>query len=297
MTAIAKTSFVPLAGAQPRQISTRLGVVEVAETGRPDGPLHVALHGAMGGWDQSLLLARSLLDDDARVLSVSRPGYLGTPLASGASPEAQSDLVAALLDELGEDAAAVIAISGGGPCALAFALRHPERCRRLVLVSTCAGVNEARIPLRFAFMKLFARLPGVPSYFRRKALSDPGRLLRKSVLNEEHRLSMLGDERTMALYTALVGSMFENMVGRLAGTDNDIRITRSVELPLDRIAVQTLVVHGTADEQAPFEPHARRLSREIPGARLLAVEGGEHMTLFTHRQLVGEAVRGFLAEA
>jgi len=36
-----------------------------------------------------------------RVIAVSRPGYLGTPLADGETPEAQADLYAALLDTLG----------------------------------------------------------------------------------------------------------------------------------------------------------------------------------------------------
>lgn len=295
MSSLYENLTSPLAGAQPRRIDTPLGAVEYLESGGPDGPLHVALHGAMGGWDQSLLLARSLLPEEARVLAVSRPGYLGTPLASGVSPEGQADLLAALLDALGADKAVVLAISGGGPCALAFALRHPGRCSRLVLVSTCASVNTVRIPLSFSAKKLLARLPGVPAYFRRKALADPAKLLKRSVRDEGSRARMLADERSMALYIALVGSMFENMAGRLAGTDNDIRITRSVELPIARIAAPTLVVHGTDDERAPFEPHARRLSQEIPGARLLAVEGGEHMTLFTHRSLVRDAVREFLS--
>jgi pimeloyl-ACP methyl ester carboxylesterase len=40
----------------------------------------------------------------------------------------QADAVAALLDVLGIRTAAVMAVSGGGPCALQFALRHPQRC-------------------------------------------------------------------------------------------------------------------------------------------------------------------------
>lgn len=289
-----KTGYGPLDRAAPQSASTPLGAVEYVSSGGSAGPLHVALHGAMGGWDQSLLLAGSLLDEEARVLAVSRPGYLGTPLRAGKSPEQQADLLAALLDRLGEDKAFVLAISGGGPCALAFALRHPSRCRALVAVSTCGTVHRAPIPLSFLFKKALARLPGVPGYFRSKALKDPARLLERSVRNAESRRRMREDTAAMTLYTALVGSMFEDMTQRLAGTDNDIRITRTVALPLSQIATPTLVVHGTADAQAPFEPHARLLASEIPGARLLAIEGGEHMTLFTHRTQVSEAVRSFL---
>jgi pimeloyl-ACP methyl ester carboxylesterase len=41
------------------------------------------------------------------------------------------------------------------------------------------------------------------------------------------------------------------------------------------IAVPTLVVHGTDDPLFPL-PHGEALAREIPGARLLALEGMGH---------------------
>ena len=42
----------------PTIIKTRRGPVEYAEYG--EGPAVLALHGAMGGYDQSLLLARTI---------------------------------------------------------------------------------------------------------------------------------------------------------------------------------------------------------------------------------------------
>ena len=75
----------------PAMIETRLGRVECAVSG--EGPAILLLHGAMGGCDQSLLLGRSALGNSGfRFIAVSRPGYLGTPLASGKAPEHQADL-------------------------------------------------------------------------------------------------------------------------------------------------------------------------------------------------------------
>lgn len=85
--------------AAPTIINTRLGKIEYAEYG--NGPAIIALHGAMGGYDQSLILARTIGESGYRYLAVSRPGYLGTPLSSGKTPEQQADLCAALLDILG----------------------------------------------------------------------------------------------------------------------------------------------------------------------------------------------------
>src|SRR5688572_25188150 len=117
----------------PVCLTTTLGAVEHVVAG--EGAPVLALHGAMGGWDQSLLLASTLDLTRFRALALSRPGYLGTPLAAGRTPEAQADLYAATLDALGVARTAVIAVSGGGPSAIRFALRHRERCWALVLVS------------------------------------------------------------------------------------------------------------------------------------------------------------------
>src|SRR5204862_4630668 len=45
--------------------------------------------------------------------------------------------------------------------------------------------------------------------------------------------------------------------------------------PLSSIAAPTLVIHGTADPMFPLE-HGEALAEEIPGARLLRLEGAGH---------------------
>ena len=45
--------------------------------------------------------------------------------------------------------------------------------------------------------------------------------------------------------------------------------------PLSSIAVPTLVIHGTADPMFPLE-HGQALAEEIPGARLLTLDGAGH---------------------
>ncbi len=274
--------------------STKRGPVEYATLG--DGPAVLALHGAMGGYDQSALLARTIGEAGYRFVCVSRPGYLGTPLSSGRTSDDQADLCAALLDELGVCEAAVMAVSGGGPCAIQFALRHPSRCWGLVLVSTCSGTIADRVPFAFQIMKVLARVPGFPAFMRRKAQRDPEASSRRSIADPAVRARTCRDPVAGPLLAALTQSTMDRMVLRLPGTENDIAITRRTDYPLERIAVPVMVVHGTADRIVPFKPHAEGFRQRVPGVEMVIVEGGEHVAIFTHRAQVRERVTGFLRQ-
>lgn len=278
----------------PRVVQTRLGPVEYADSG--GGPVVLALHGAMGGYDQSALLARTIAPAGCRVLAVSRPGYLGTPLGGLAAPEGQADLCAALLDALGIGQAVVMAISGGGPCALHLALRHPARCRGLVLVSTCSGRIGTRLPLAYHVLTLLARFPVLAGWMRGKDTADTEQAARRSVSDPAARQRLLSDPESRELFEALIASTADRLAERLPGTRNDVAVTRSREYPLEAITVPTLVVHGVGDPHVPYEQHGAALAARIAGARLLAVEGGEHACIFTHRDMIRQGVHRFLAD-
>jgi pimeloyl-ACP methyl ester carboxylesterase len=287
-------AYTPVAAAtEPTLLTTARGPLEYVETG--EGPAVLAVHGAMGGHDQSLLLARTIGEAGYRYLAVSRPGYLGTPLRSGRTPEEQADLFADALDALGVRRAAVMAVSGGGPAAIEFSVRHPDRCWAIVLVSTCGGIIDTRIPSSFHLTKLLMRSSWLARTMRRKVARDPDRAAARSIPDPIVRARTLGDPETGPLFSELQLSTLDRPALRLAGTENDIAITRSTEYPLERIATPTLVVHGTADSVVPFA-HARTLATRIRGAELLAIDGGEHVSIFTHREEVRTRVTRFLRE-
>jgi fermentation-respiration switch protein FrsA (DUF1100 family) len=80
----------------------------------------------------------------------------------------------------------------------------------------------------------------------------------------------------------------------MPGTENDIAETRRpLAYPLERIAAPLLAVHGTADAMVPFA-QARALAARVPGAELLAIDGGEHVSLFTHLDAFRARVGTFL---
>jgi len=279
---------------EPKVVNTRQGLVEYAEYG--EGPAVIALHGAMGGYDQSLLLGRTVGGDGYRYIGVSRPGYLGTPLACGKTPEQQADLCAALLDTLGIDSAAVVAVSGGGPCALHFALRYQQRCRCLVLISTCGGKVDTPIPFSFKLTMLLVRLPGFANAMQKKALANMEQMVNRSISDPVVRARTLQDPEAGPLFMELIESTCDRMDQRMPGTANDIAITRTIDYPLEKIAVPVMIIHGTEDKMVPYTQHAKTLEARIPGAELLTIEGGEHVSIFTNREQVRERVVRFMNE-
>jgi pimeloyl-ACP methyl ester carboxylesterase len=128
-----------------RVIQAARGSIEYGESG--DGSPVLGIHGAAGGYDQTLLLGRLLLGRGCRVIAPSRFGYLNTPIPEDSSIGAQADTYACLLDALKVDRVTVVAISAGGPSGLHFVLRHPERTAALVLVSAISygGTPEAEV--------------------------------------------------------------------------------------------------------------------------------------------------------
>jgi pimeloyl-ACP methyl ester carboxylesterase len=273
--------------------STSLGTIEYADSGT--GPNLLLLHGAMGGFDQGMLLGRSAVGPNGfRFVAVSRPGYLGTPLRAGAAPERQADLCAALLDTLSIRQTAVIAISGGGQCALQFALRHPERCGALVMISACSAPLSVPLPLAFYLMKLVAHIPAAGAAMRRKVARDPDRAARRPIPDPALRASTLKHPEAGRLLQELQLSTLEQMAARMPGTENDIHQSRRPFVySYERVGAPVLVIHGTGDEAVPFA-HAEALASRVPNAELLAIEGGRHVSLFTHMDVIRPRVRSFL---
>jgi pimeloyl-ACP methyl ester carboxylesterase len=281
--------------APPRVVETQRGAVELADFGAGDAVL--CLHGAMGGYDQGLLLGAVLGEPGYRYVCPSRPGYLGTPLARGRTPEEQADLYAALLDALGIEGTAVMAVSGGGPSAVHLALRHRDRLAALVLVSCPAQPTANRPPLRFRLFPLLLRLPGFARSLERKAAEEPEAMAARSITDPELLARTIRNADAWTLLRQLQTSTMTRMRERLEGTFADAAVAAERTYPLEQVQVPTLVVHGTHDPGLPIDRHGEVSAARIPGAQLLPLAGGGHAAIFSHRDEARARTTAFLRAA
>jgi pimeloyl-ACP methyl ester carboxylesterase len=269
--------------------STPFGPIEYATVG--EGPPVLVAHGIGGGYDQGMLVTRLTDDRPFKIISVSRFGYLRTPLGPYTTPVQQADAYAALLDTLGIDRVAMVGISAGGTSALHFALRHPDRCWALISI---AGVTQ-RLVHQFsrsaqAFISLVNRDLGL---WTLTALAEE-RLYSVYNVTPALRRSLAAQPEKLEVLRAILFSF--PMDHRRAGFSNDMANFPLIpRLPVERITAPTLAVHGTADTVVPFS-HSRFLADNIPNARLLSIEGAGHLAIVTHKEQALTAVMDFLRD-
>jgi pimeloyl-ACP methyl ester carboxylesterase len=189
-----------------------------------------------------------------------RPGYTGVDLVADA---------VGVLDAYDVPAAHVVGVSGGGAFAQVLALDFPDRVRSLVLISTTAATPGDRglPPPTEAFMEFVATAE--------VDWSDP-----ESVIDYQVGYSRMlaGDQRPFdePARRTLVRRDVERATN-IASLQNHDAIAEGerAQRPLAAITAPTLVIHGTADPMFPPR-HGESLASEIPGARLLVLEGAGH---------------------
>jgi len=125
-------------------VDTPITAIEYYRTGQGN-PILIS-HGITGGPDQGLGLAKCYIGGEYDLIAVSRFGYLGSPLPKDSSPDAQADVYKHLIDKLGIDKTFIFGNSAGGTSAIKFALKYPDRCLGLILVSSIVPSKVKSVP-------------------------------------------------------------------------------------------------------------------------------------------------------
>jgi len=269
-----------------RVIKTAKGRIEWSLSGH-EGPFVAGIHGGPGGYDQIAALYPALFDKGFRILAWSRPGYLRTPLKVGKTFGEQAGALAALMDALKIEKLAVMAFSAGGPVALEFALRYPERLTALILesaVSRCYVINPENVEENLLYSRLMFNDPVV--WICNLLAKHRSENLLKSVIEIESTLGeqqvedlvsrIMNDPKKERILIGLIKSMSPASLRRL-GLANDLeQLERLEDLQLERIRTPALIIHGIHDSDVPFS-HAEFAAKSIPRAELLSIEDGFHV--------------------
>jgi 2-hydroxy-6-oxonona-2,4-dienedioate hydrolase len=257
-----------------RIAETPCGPIQYAVAG--SGPPVLVVHGAGGGFDQGLEFGRFLVEAGHTVIAISRFGYLGTPLPSDASPQAQADAHACLLDALNLSQVAVLGGSAGAPSSMQFALRYPERCAALVLLVPAAyapGVSMGQ-PSVAAEWAIRTMLRSDFSFWAIMKLS-PRSMIHTLLATPESDFQAAAPQERDRVTRAM--RLILPVSRRAKGLENDSRIcSRLDRYELERIVAPTLIL-TTENDLFRTLPGARYTAERIPNARFVSYPTGGHM--------------------
>jgi pimeloyl-ACP methyl ester carboxylesterase len=219
---------------------------------------------------------------EAHVIAPDTPGFgqsqdlPGDP--KGATMDAYADTLAEALKANGQNNVVILGHSMGGYMAFAFARRHADMLKALVLAATKAGADteagrEGRYKQAAAVLERGAQAvvdAMLPKLFA------PASYENKPDLVEQIRATMLRQDRS-----GIIGALYA-MAARPDSTPD-----------LAHLRVPTLVINGTEDAIIPAS-EADLLHAQVRGSVHTSIEGTGHMLMLEEPGKFNEALDAFL---
>ncbi len=270
------------------------GPIEYADVG--SGPPVLMIHGSGGGFDQGLAFSAPLARQDVRIIAPSRFGYLRSAMPDDATVEMQADALDWLMRRLEIERAVIIGGSAGALSATQLALRHPERCRGLVLLVPAmyapdrlpganaapdAGTQGVINAVLVSDLLFWAGMRAAPDFMTRMVLATEPATVKAATEGERQRA------RSVMFHILPISARKEGLLmdSATAGTPPP--------WPVERIACPTLAIGARGDlyetDKAAVDAAAR-----IPDARLVMYPDGGHLWIGHDAELwrtVGAFVR------
>lgn len=250
--------------------------VETSGSGAPLVLLHGwGMHG--GVWaDVALRLAA-----DFQVHSVDLPGNG----ASAALPQTNLDALVQVLSARFGEPLSVCGWSLGGQVALRWAVREPEKVRRLILVAStpCFAEREDW---------LFGMQSDVLERFAAELEQNHAATLRRFIA-----LQLRGSENERELLLQLRERLFSRGEPDMAALRGGLGILRDADqrAELQSVKQPILIIAGERDKLTP--PQASHyMAQAMSAARMVEVKGAAHAPFLSHPEIFVEHLKSFLHE-
>lgn len=249
-----------------------------------DGRPVVLLHGSgpgVTGW-ANWRLTIPALSERFRVLAPDITGFGYTDK----TPDDTYDMprwlghLEGFLDAMDLDSVSVVGNSFGGALALALAVHHPNRVRRLVLMGA-AGLE-------------FELTPGLDAVWGYEPSLESMRNLISLFAYDQ---SLVSDELAMMRYKASIRPGVQESYARMfpAPRQDGIRMLAQDEESVASLSHETLIVHGREDLVIPLSS-SERLHRLIDRSQLHVFGRCGHWTQIEHADRFARLVGEFLGE-
>jgi 2-hydroxy-6-oxonona-2,4-dienedioate hydrolase len=270
-----------------KTINTSHGLLEYADEGK--GVPVLVSHGAGMGYMQLDSVKAMLGNESFRFIVPSRYGYLRTPMQTDSSFAAQADAFAELLDALNISKVVIMGVSIGGPAALQFAIRHPDRCSALIMASAISH-NTPGFDLMGYIMHHVVFRSDCGFY----TLSTSYQPMLLQFLGVSPQVQANMTEADKQYVTDMIAAM--QPIGlRQPGLINDAeRSQTELNLPLNQINMPTIVFHAKDDNLVPYE-FGQYTAQHIPNAEMVTFENGGHLLVGCTNQ-IHDQTKSFLQE-
>jgi pimeloyl-ACP methyl ester carboxylesterase len=250
------------------------------------GPPLLFVHGIGGDWRtwEPVLLP---LAARHRVIAVDLPGHGGS--AKGAGDYSLGGMANVLRDLMGAlevERATLAGHSLGGGIAMQFAYQYPERCERLVLVSSGGLGPDVGLLLRLATLpgsEVFLSLAAPAARSVIDFAAGAGRFLDAAFFGRA--FAALAEPETRAAFLGTLRGVVGTR-GQLVDARDRLYLAESMP---------TLIVWGERDAVIPVD-HAHAAHEAMPGSRLEVFDDAGHVPQLDDPERFVATVEAFLAE-
>lgn len=262
-----------------------------AEYGSASGAPLVLVHGIPGSRLQWQYLDEPATAAGVRVIAPERPGYgRSDPVPGGVTFTRYADDLRQLVDHLELPTVTMSGASGGAGFALAAAIVHPQRIRRLLLIS--GGFPSPRatrrgmaLPVR-ALLFLARHAPGLTG---RLLAAQQSAALDAPVSRWATRRMPAADQRVFGDPTwraHFAEDMVEALRQGSGAAVQDLRLgSGTLDVDLADLTVDTVLLHGAEDVNAPIGI-ARWFVTQVPSSRLIEVPRAAHLFTLERPELI-----------